>query len=189
MQLFELDSNYQLLINPTAYMLIPLKAVWDRDKTKDKEVAKKELAFIYFTIDYKSDFQNEPEPEQRETEVIKHVFGNSSKWKPDKIVKEAQEFYKERQKTFSLKLLEDALIGLTSLSKYMRNINFNETKVNKATGTVEPKHDIKKYADTIRQVPALHTAIEDLRKAVEKEQEVNNQLRGNREKAMYVDGD
>ncbi len=186
MNLFELTSEYKVQINPTAYVLAPFKKIWDRDKTKNKEKAQGELSFIFFTCDYKSDFYNIPDYEQREVEVIKYCF-KDSKWTPDKAVRDAQDFYRERQKTFSLVLLEDAVHGISKLSTYLRDINFDENEINERTGEIKPKHDIKKYADTIKTIPDILKALKSLQEAVKKEQEQKNALRGGREKGLYVD--
>ena len=175
MQLFQINEQYKIDIDPVAYTLIPFKKIWDRDKSKDKSKARKELAFIYFSIDYKSDFYNIPEVEQREIEVIKHIF-EKEEWSPDKVIKEAQEFYKERQKTFSLVLLENALLGLGKLSEYFRTIDFTE-------------YDPKKFADTVRQLPAIIESLKKTEEAVQKEQDTDSRLRGGREKGLYTDGE
>jgi predicted house-cleaning noncanonical NTP pyrophosphatase (MazG superfamily) len=186
MNLFELTSEYKVQINPAAYTLSHFKKIWDRDKSKAKETAQAELAFVYFTCDYKSDFYNIPETETREIEVIKHCI-KDTKWKPDKVVRDAQEFYKDRQKTFSLILLEDAVHGISKLSSYLRDINFEENEINERTGEIKPKHDIKKYADTIKTIPDILKALNSLEEAVKKEQQQKNSLRGGREKGLYVD--
>jgi hypothetical protein len=186
MNLFELTSEYKVQINPAAYTLSHFKKIWDRDKSKTKDIAQAELAFVYFTCDYKSDFYNIPDIETREIEVTKHCF-KDKKWTPDKVVRDAQEFYRERQKTFSLTLLENAMIGLNRLSEYLRDINFEENEVNERTGEVKPKHDTKKYADTIKTIPEQVKALEALEETIKKEQAQNKSLRGGREKGLYVD--
>ena len=173
MQLFQINEQYKIDIDPVAYTLIPFKKIWDRDKSKDKSKARKELAFIYFSIDYKSDFYNIPEVEQREIEVIKHIF-EKEKWSPDKAIKEAQEFYKERQKTFSLVLLENALLGLGKLSEYFRTIDFTE-------------YDPKKFADTVRQLPAIIESLKKTEDSIQREQEQGKKKKGGRDKAIYED--
>ena len=122
MRLFEIDSNYILKIDPIAYTLIPFKTLWDRDKSKNKDTAKKELSFIYFMHDFKSDFYSEPDSDKRYAEVVKHVFGKDSKWKPDKEVQIAEEFYKDKQQTLSSKLLEGALIYTGKIDNFFTHI-------------------------------------------------------------------
>ena len=189
MNLFQIDEQYNVQIDPIAYTLLPFKTIWDRDKSKTKEKAKAELAFIFFTVDYKSVYYNQPDEEEREKEVIRHLFKeNKNKWKPDKIVREAQNFYKDKQKTFSLSLLENAMIGINKLSLYLRDISFDEVEINDKTGEVKPKHDVKKFADTVKTIPDIMKSLQLLEETVKKEQEQKNSLRGGREKGMYADG-
>ena len=185
MSLFQIGTNGGLDIDPIAYALEPFKKLWDRDKTKTKQKAIADIAFVYYTTDYRSAFFNTPE-EERETEVMKDL-NIPKNWTPDKHVREAQEFYRSMQRTPALNLLEDAIVGISKLSTYLRDISFDETEVNEKTGEVKPKHDIKKYADTIKQIPAIVNALNELRETVRKEQEAKKGLRGNRKKGMYMD--
>ena len=59
MQLFELNADTGLpQFDPIIFELKPFKVLVDRDKTKDKSVAKAELAFVWFYKEYKSDFSS-----------------------------------------------------------------------------------------------------------------------------------
>lgn len=186
MNLFELKNNV-LQIQPEAYALGPFKKIWDRDKTKDKKKAIAELAYVYYTTDWGSDFSNILDEEERKEEVIKscvHIKG----WKPDKVVEDAIKFYNQRQETIKLTLLQDARHGINNLSKYLRTVNFDDVEINEKTGDVKPKHDAKKYADTVKQIPAIIEALDTLEKAVKEEKEVEKGLRGGRKKGLYIDG-
>ena len=179
-------KNYKLQIQPEAYMLKPFKEIWERDKSKDKRIALEELAYIYFMADFTSDFSDILDEEERHNEVVRSVI-TIPKWHPDELVINTMEFYTSRQRTIALTLLEDARHGISKLSSYLRDINFNEVDVNPNSGEVKPKHDIKKFADTIRQIPAIVGALKELEETVKKEQESERGLRGGKEKGMYVD--
>ena len=185
MNLIELGSDYKLQIDPAAYLLEPFSKIWKRDKSKTKEKALKELAFVYYTCDYKSPYAQNTSMEDRDREVKTHVYGDPET-EVDELVVRAQEFYRERQKTFSLILLEDAVSGITKLSKYLRDVNFEENEINPKTGEAKPKHDIKKYADTIKTIPDILKSLNTLQEAVKKEQEAEANLQGGRKKGMYA---
>ena len=187
MNLFEITPEYKVQIDPIAYNIIPFKQIWNRDKSKSKDTAKAELTYVALSSDYKSPFFNQPDLEIRESTIREHCFGVNSKWEPDKLVNSAVEFYKDTQRTVSLTLLEDAMAGISKLSTYLRNINFDEIELNEKTGKITPKHDIKKYADTIKTIPAILDSLKTLQEAVRKEQEASKSLRGGREKGMYAD--
>jgi hypothetical protein len=185
MNLFEMNNGV-LQIQPEAYALEPFKALWIRDKSKNKDNAIRELSFVYFMVDYTSDFADILDEATREIEVKKSLNLEAT-WNPDKIVQEAIEFYKSRQGTVALKLLEDSRLGISKLSNYIRDINFNDVEINEKTGEVKPTHDIKKFADTIKQIPAIISALKELEDTVKKEREAEKGLRGGRSKGMYAD--
>ena len=70
MNLFEMNNGV-LQIQPEAYALEPFKVLWTRDKTKNKDNAIKELSFVYFMVDFTSDFADILEDSTREIEVKK----------------------------------------------------------------------------------------------------------------------
>jgi hypothetical protein len=185
MNLFELVEN-KLQIQPEAYALLPFKKLWDRDKSKDKKVALEELAYVYYISDYLSDFSDIIDEDEQIKEVKKYCI-TDSKWIADKEVLKAVEFYKSRQETTALIMFENARHGINKLSIYMRDINFNETDMNEKTGEIRPKHDIKKFADTVRQIPSILESLKQLENAVKKEREAEKGLRGGREKSPYED--
>ena len=54
MQLFEYNAETGLpQFDPIVFELKPFKVLVDRDKSKNKEVAKAELAFVWLWCDYK----------------------------------------------------------------------------------------------------------------------------------------
>lgn len=187
MNLFEL-KNWKLQIQPEAYALEPFKKIITRDKSKDKSIGIKELAYVFYMADYRSDFASIVDDSERKKEVCTSV-GLKSDWKPDKVVEEAIIFYKNMSKTESLILLEDSKKSIGKLSSYIRNINFDDIDVNDKTGDVKPKHDIKKYVDTMKQIPAVIEALKSLEDAVKKEQDVDKGLRGGRRKGLYTDSE
>ena len=75
MNLFEISEG-QLQIQPEAYALRAFKVLWDRDKTKGKDKAIIELAFVYFMTDFKSDFTDVIEPFNRRAR---------SRWGPSQL--------------------------------------------------------------------------------------------------------
>ncbi len=181
MRLFDIDSSYNIVIDPIAYTLIPFKRIWDRDKSKTKSKAKPELAYIYFVADFKSDFFSIPDFEERHKEVKKHLFGGDSKWEPDEVVEDALTFYKKRQETVSSKLLEGALIYAGKIEQFFRDVDLSKKdKFGKYISNPKQGNDIlKDLGNTI-------SSLKQLQDIVQREQESDNKLRGGRDKGMYV---
>jgi len=84
MKLFEMrDFNLQVI--PEAWGLLPFKAILKRDKNRNKETAFKEMLFIYFYCDIRSDYVYITDNVVRTTEIKKDI-GLSEDWKIDDVI-------------------------------------------------------------------------------------------------------
>ena len=103
MDLFEIKEG-QVAFSPQALALRPFAKLWKRDKKKGKPVAVAEMAAIYFYADYKSDFSEIYNPQEK-LDVIKSVVtGIDAEWEPDELFQEAVDFYKSRQENLNMML-------------------------------------------------------------------------------------
>ena len=180
MKLFNLNvKTYEVEWEESVLVLAPFKALFDRDKSKHKDRATKELSYIWFFGDMKSDYKQELDEELRSEDIIRDLKLPKN-WKPDNLVKEAIEFYKKRSRTVTSRLLEDAYLAVSKISAYLRDINLDETTTD-ARGIVRPKHDVKKVADTIKLIPQLLEALLAAEKAYLKEQsDIEGKSKGSR---------
>ena len=80
MAVFTIENNV-VKVNPEMLLIPEFKDIWDRDKSKDKGIAYKELAFVYFLADYKSVY-TAYSPEERE-DKIKQDFIRDTSWVRD----------------------------------------------------------------------------------------------------------
>jgi len=181
MELFEIKEG-QVTFSPQALTLTPFIKLWKRDKKKGKPVANAELAAIYFYADYKSDFSEIYDPEEKLNVIKSVIVGMDSEWEPDEIFEEAVEFYKSRQETVSTILLGDARNAVDKISRFLRGVNLNE-EVNG-----RPKHDIKKIADTLGNLSRITESLQKLEEHVKKELQEKESMRGGHEKAIFEDG-
>ena len=114
MKLFKYEG-YKITVEPEALLLKPFKALWKRDRSLTKDKAMMELGFIYFFCDVRSDYQYIVDPEDRMKE-IKLGEGLPEDWEPDKLVKEAIDFYNSF-KSSSILLLEDTRKAVNKFRK------------------------------------------------------------------------
>lgn len=117
MKLFKLE-NYQVVVDPTAFTLLPFKKLLTRDKTKDKSVVFKEMAFIYHYASLSSDF-NIITDELTKVENIKKRVGLADKWKIDADIQEAIDLFKERTITAEADIFLNAMKGAVDTGKYL----------------------------------------------------------------------
>ena len=174
MELFEIKDD-QVTFSPEALTLRPFRAIWDKDKSKGKKKAMAEMSAVYFYADYKSDFA-EILDKQEKLEVIKSVVvGMPKDWEPSDKFDEAVEFYKERQQTITTVLLEDAKMAISKVSKFLRDVDLDET-------------DIKKVSDVLGNLPKTVETINALENSVKKEMQQADTMRGGHTKAIFEDG-
>lgn len=182
MQLFEL-KDYNLTFSPQALELKAFKALWDRDKTKDKKRALAELSYVYFFSDYKSDFIDILDETTRHSEIVLNLSGLPKEWKPDDKVKDAIRFYTETSETISTRLLEDSRKAVNKVSDFLKNVDLNLVDKNG-----KPIHDVARITQAIKSVPTMTKALKDLEEQVKKEKDAESSLRGSKEKSIFEDG-
>jgi hypothetical protein len=180
-KLFKLDE-YEVVVEPEAILLKPFKTLWDRDKRRDKSLAKQEFAFIFFVSDPRSDYQYIIDREEREKQVIQ-ALGMPEGWKPDKKVYEAIVFY-ESFKPVSAGLLEDTRVAVDKLRQKLRNINLDETDRNG-----KPVHTLSSMTQTIKQIPALVKELDEAERTLNKDIIAEARARGSQRKALFEDED
>ena len=185
--MFQLTKDYRVIPNPEVLLLSPFKIIYDRDKTKDKDIATEEISYIWFFTDYKSDFRVILDDDERTTEIIKSLTKLPKNWKPDTKIQEAIDFYKKMNYSIKLQLLDNCTSGINKLSTYIRDINFDDYEQNEKTGEIKPKHDIKKFVDTMKQIPDVLEALDKTIEAVKSERDNGTEFRGGRKKGMYAD--
>lgn len=179
MKLFKYQG-FNLTISEEAMMLKPFKDLWKRDKSRNKEQALQELAYIYFMEDTRSDYQVYIDKEER-SKQIKLGEGMKESWKPDKLVLEAQEFYAGFKSEAAL-LLEDIRVAITKLREFIKTIDLSATD-----DKGKPIYTLNTYTATIKQIPELITSLDEAEKTIAKETVSQDKVRGSAEKAMFED--
>ena len=179
MKLFKFEG-YNLTISEEAFMLKPFKELWRRDKSKNKERALQELAYIYFMEDSRSDYQVYIDKEERSTQV-KLGEGMPESWKPDKAVLDAMQFYSSFKSESAL-LLEDIRVAITKLREFIKTIDLSATD-----DKGKPIYTLNTYTATIKQIPDLITSLDEAERTIAKENIQSDKVRGSIEKAMFED--
>lgn len=179
--LFQLDKNQQVIVSPEALTLAPFKKLWDKDKTKDKKHALADFTFMYQMYRYSSIFQNIINEDIRAEEIMK-VVNNFQGNSPE--LEEACDFFKRRQNTLSMDLLETTKLGVQKLKDYIRNVDLEEKdpKTNKLV------HDPKKVKDIVDNIGNTVESIKQIEDIVKREIEADSGMKGSKDKAMFEDG-
>lgn len=182
MNLFELKNN-KLVFAPESLALAPFKSLWDNDTSKNKERAVAELSAIYFFVDYKSDFSNILDEQERLNQIRTVIPELGKDWKPTAEINTAIDFYKALQETPSMKLINSAKSAIGKLEKF-----FNTVDLMAVDKSGKPKYSPKQLSDTVTTLPKLITSITALEEQIKKEvEQKNNKLRGGRNKGAFAD--
>lgn len=179
MNLFILNpKTYDIDIDPMVVMLMPFKELVDRDKSKDKSKAKRELAFIWFYADIKSDYQYITNEKERAHEIIKDLK-LGSKWAIDAKIKVAISFYIERSSTIKSSVYAATCKSVADINEYL-----SDTKKHLEDGV-----DISKIIAALKAAPTIMKNINDAYKELVREQkETEGRSKGSKDFGMFEDG-
>lgn len=182
MKLFEMRNN-ELQVSDEAWGLLPFKKILKRDKTKHKERALKEMTFIYFYCDIRSDYLSN-QPEERE-KMVKNDVGLPESWKIDSTIEEAMDLYSKND-TVIEKLYRQTLKAVTAIGNYLEN---TEALLAERDLKGTPVYDIAKISASVQKVPKLMADLQSAYKQVVKEKEdMSNKKKGSRSFNTFEDG-
>ena len=152
--------DYVLTVEDNMWGLIPFKKILKRDKSRDKDRALKEMLFIYYYSDIKSDYLIIDS--KFRIEEIKKDIGLPEDWRIDSVLQEAIDFYEERSLTVVGNLYKNALAAANDISEYLT----------KTKELLEERDDKGKPVTTLTTIVGgiskIKTVMQDL-KAAEKE--------------------
>lgn len=182
MKLFKM-VNWNLQVAEEAWGLSAFKKILTRDKSQEKEKALKEMLFVYFYCDIKSDYLS-MEEEEKISEIKKDV-GLPIKWKKDKVIDDAIALYL-KPTTVIEKLYRQTISSATAIGDYLENTAalLAERDLNG-----KPVTDIAKITASVQKVPKLMADLKSAYKEVVKEQEeTENKQKGSRKFNTFEDG-
>ncbi len=178
MELFEFDRE-RVVPKPHTLLITEFKKVWDRDKSKDKGLALRELAFVFYLMNYKTVYLNTI-PEEREQAIISDLFPENSQWVPDELVKVACRKYDEMQVTPAMRFLQSQLYALEQSMGY-----FNSVDYKKMDTKGKPIYDISSVTNSMSKSAAVLDSLEKISDRVRKELSIRGRIQGGGEAGLY----
>ena len=173
--------DYVLTVEDNMWGLIHFKKILKRDKSRDKDRALKEMLFIYYYSDIKSDYLIIDS--KFRIEEIKKDIGLPEDWRIDSVLQEAIDFYEERSLTVVGKLYKNALAAANDISEYLT----------KTKELLEERDERGKPVTTLTTIVGgiskIKTVMQDL-KAAEKELikeriETEGKMKGKQSMGMF----
>jgi hypothetical protein len=177
-------KDYKLEISPEAYMIVPLRKIWERDRSPNKTKALGEFGYLYFMNDFKSDFIHITDDAERHRQVVKYCMASTQEYTPDELMLAATEVYRISQDTMTMQLFDAAKIGVNKIKEYIKSIDLME-KDDKG----KPVYNAGMLHKMIQELGTTVDSIEKLENKVKKDlQSAKSNTRGSKEKAIFEDG-
>ena len=184
MELISIDNHTKEIMPSAMALAIPAFAnIWERDKTKGKATAMKEIALAYFMTSLEADnpYWEIPDATERRKSIIADLFEKG--YKPDQKVYDLEEtldgYYKN---TFSYNYYKKSLDAAQRLLKYLETADFDERT--KTGGMI---HDPKKVQDLIKNTRQTLKELSELRTAVINESYDQDRMVSDRKRLYFED--
>lgn len=180
MNLFKLVKN-TVEVAPHTLTIKEFKDVYSSDSSKKKEQAVKELAYVYYMMDWNSVYNSFIDEERHE--ALKEDLELGETWVPSHLVKQAMKKYDELQETPTMKYAKSIKKAFWDMIEYFKSVNYKERDsrglpVYKLQDVTKAMADSGKLVDSINKFESL----------IKKEQ-TERRIRGDAEKGLFEDPD
>jgi hypothetical protein len=184
MKLFEI-KEYILYVSDETWGLLPFKAILKKDKSRNKELAFKEMLFIYYYTDIRSDYLYKVDNKEREIEIIKDI-GLPEDWKIDDIVRNAIKYYESMSITPIARLYKSSLKAADDISKYLENADVILAERTTSGGVVT---QLSTVTSALKAVPGIMKDLKAAYKEVLAEQkEMEGRTKGSKTMGFFEQG-
>ena len=163
-------------VEAKALFVPEFKRIWDRDKSKDKARATKELAYVYFMADYLSEYNIYG---VEKSIMVDREIMEDEKYQPDQKIQDAIVKYESMQETYSMRYLKNVRETVDSLMEFYGKLSFK-------AGDDAKKYNHKALTTALKDVEAIVEKIEKWEKKVRGEDD-DMQIRGGGQVGIFED--
>lgn len=174
--------NYQVQPTQEAFLIRPIRKLYNSDRSKTKEKFLQAMSVIYFMVDPRSTYNYIMEDEDRLQAIIEQE-GLPSNFKITGELAEAMECYKKHCITASSLLLQTTKLTIENMRKNLNSINYSELEEKDKVSAM------KNIAAITQMIPKIVKDLSEAEKAVEREiDDVGVARGGNDTKSLMDDG-
>lgn len=181
MHLIEYD-NYEIRPTEEALLIAPIRKLYNKDRTKNKERFMQLMSVLYFYVDPRSSYSYITDDSKRLKEIVAQE-GLPEDFKIDPMLQEAIDIYRKHTITTSYLLLQDTKIAIDKVRSFLRDINL---KAVDAKG--KPIYTVNSVTQAIKQIPQLSKDLIETERIVTKEIEELGRAKGGQDKTLMDDG-
>lgn len=175
-------NNYQVEPTQEAFLIKPIRDLYNADKTKTKDKFMTQMSVIYFLVDPRSSYNYIIDEKDRLAAIIEQE-GLPANFKIDKKLQSVIDIYKKHTITTSYLLLQDTKLAIDKVRQFLRDVDL--TAVDDKN---KPIYTINSVTSAIKQIPQLAKDVIDAEKAITREIEEQGKLRGTANKTLMDDG-
>lgn len=185
MKLLELNkTTWEVEIAPELAMIYPFSEIIKRDKSVTKDIAKKEIAYIYFMTDVKSEYLEYQDLNVRSDKIIIDI-DFPEKWKLTEEIDKAIA-YCNGKKTINEKLFEGACIAALDVNEYLRS---TKDLLDERTDKGAAVTSVTAITGALAKVPVIMAQLNAASQELIKEQKlVEGRTNGSKELNIFEDG-
>ena len=183
-QLFDINDK---IVFPYAetLMVSPFKEIWERDKSKGKEVALKEFAYMEFVASMRKTNPYKGYSEKEKPQKIMKDLFKDAKWQPDNLVQQGiakvKEFQMEASVTYSYFLAVKE--SVEKIKDFLRSVNLAERNFKTGMPVYKPKELTSALVDTEKVLANLKS----IESKVEEELFDETRNKANKEISPFAD--
>lgn len=175
-------NNYQIEPTQEAFLIKPIRDLYNADRSKSKDKFMTQMSIIYFLVDPRSSYNYIIDEKDRLAAIIEQE-GLPANFKIDKKLQSAIDIYKKHTITTSYLLLQDTKLAIDKVRQFLRDVDLTETD-----DKGKPLYTINSVTSAIKQIPQLAKDVIDAEKAITREIEEQGKLRGTANKTLMDDG-
>lgn len=175
-------NNYTIEPTQEAFLIKPIRDLFNKDKSKTKEKFLQQMSVLYFYADPRSTYNYIVDDEERLQAIIEQE-GLPEDFKITEDLDKALQEYKKHTITTSYLLLQDTKIAVDKVRQFLREVDL--TRVDDKG---KPLYTINSITQAIKQIPQLSKDLLEAEKIVSKEIEEQGRARGGNNKTLFEDG-
>lgn len=172
MKLIEVE-NYELRVAPEAFLVRPIRRLWNQDRSKQKERFFQQMSVLFYTYSPSSNYSYIIDEKERMKEVL--LQEGIENFHPSPEFKEAVEIYKKLNRTASSELLADVKLTIDKVRQALTSIDFESLEEKDKVAALNT------ITTVVAKIPKLVKDLSDAEKAVAKELEEQGKARGTQE--------
>lgn len=181
MKLIDFDG-LEFKLADEALLVRPIRELFQKDKSKKKEEFWKQISYLWFMCDPRSNYQYLVDEDVRAKEV-KIQEGLGEDWEPSELLKEAMDIYRKQTITTASLLLEGMRKGIENVRRFLAEVDLFAVDEK----TQKPLYQVSTITSALKQVPELAKALSDAEKSLAKDFATEDSARGNAQKAVGED--